>query len=148
MSITQKDSKGKDISEFEVYEEDIDIDEYLGSKNIDTDSTEGKKTLIYIVILVLSVTAAFGLGRLSKINQNKTPVTIEYEEMFGSVSGQGEVAGEAVQGQYVGSKNGTKYHLPWCSGAQRINEENKVWFISKADAEAKGYGPAGNCKGI
>lgn len=49
---------------------------------------------------------------------------------------------------YVASKTGTKYHLPWCSGAARIKEENKVWFTSKADAEAAGYEPALNCKGI
>lgn len=49
---------------------------------------------------------------------------------------------------YVASKNGTKYHLPWCSGAQRIKEENKVWFKSKAEAEAAGYTPAANCKGL
>jgi len=50
--------------------------------------------------------------------------------------------------KYVGSKNGTKYHLPWCSGAARIAEENKVWFSSKEEAEAAGYTPAANCKGI
>lgn len=54
----------------------------------------------------------------------------------------------APEGNYVASKSGTKYHLPWCSGAQRIKEENKVWFKTKADAEAAGYTPAANCKGI
>lgn len=52
------------------------------------------------------------------------------------------------QSTYVASKTGTKYHLPWCSGAQRIKEENKVWFATKAAAEAAGYEPAANCKGI
>ena len=50
--------------------------------------------------------------------------------------------------KYVGSKNSDKYHLPWCSGAARIAEENKVWFASKEEAEAAGYTPAANCKGI
>jgi methylphosphotriester-DNA--protein-cysteine methyltransferase len=49
---------------------------------------------------------------------------------------------------YVASKNGTKYHLPWCSGAQRIKDENKVWFKTKEDAEKAGFMPASNCKGI
>ncbi len=49
---------------------------------------------------------------------------------------------------YVASKTGTKYHLPWCAGAQRIKDENKVWFATKEDAEAAGYTPAANCKGI
>ena len=51
-------------------------------------------------------------------------------------------------GQYVASKNGERYYLPWCGGVSRINEENKVWFASKAEAEAAGYTPAANCKGI
>jgi hypothetical protein len=54
----------------------------------------------------------------------------------------------SAAGRYVGSRNGTKYHLPWCSGAARIKEENKVWFSSKEEAEAAGYTPAANCKGI
>jgi hypothetical protein len=51
-------------------------------------------------------------------------------------------------GGYVASKNGTKYHLPWCSGAKRILEENKVWFKTKEEAEAAGYAAAANCPGI
>jgi len=57
-------------------------------------------------------------------------------------------SGVAAEQRYVGSKNSNKYHLPWCSGARRIAEHNKVWFSSKAEAEAAGYTPAGNCKGI
>lgn len=50
--------------------------------------------------------------------------------------------------KYVASKNSNKYHLPWCSGAARIAEENKIWFASKEEAAAAGYTPAANCKGI
>jgi hypothetical protein len=51
-------------------------------------------------------------------------------------------------GQYVASKSGTKYYLPWCGTVARIKDENKVWFQTKAEAEAAGYGPAANCKGL
>jgi hypothetical protein len=57
-------------------------------------------------------------------------------------------AATVTEGGYVAAKSGTKYHLPWCSGAQRIKEENKIWFKTKAEAEAAGYTPAANCKGI
>ncbi|HET8574568.1 MAG TPA: hypothetical protein VFM02_00135 [Candidatus Paceibacterota bacterium] len=50
--------------------------------------------------------------------------------------------------KYVASKNGTRFYLPSCSGASRINEENKVWFATEADAEASGYTPAKNCDGL
>jgi hypothetical protein len=51
-------------------------------------------------------------------------------------------------GEVVASKTGTKYYLPWCGTAKRIKEENKVWFSTKAEAEAAGYEPAKNCKGL
>ncbi len=54
----------------------------------------------------------------------------------------------ATTGAYVGSKNGTKYHLPWCGSAKLIKEENRVWFASKEEAEKAGYIPASTCKGI
>jgi hypothetical protein len=53
-----------------------------------------------------------------------------------------------TEGTYVGSRKGTKYHLPWCAGAKTISEENKVWFQSKEEAVSRGYTPAQNCKGI
>jgi len=54
----------------------------------------------------------------------------------------------AVSGAYVGSINGSVYHLPSCPGAKHIKDENKIWFTTKTEAEAAGYKPAGNCKGI
>lgn len=50
------------------------------------------------------------------------------------------------EGSVVGSKNGSKYHLPRCSGANAIKEENKIWFASESAAQAAGYTRAGNCK--
>lgn len=60
------------------------------------------------------------------------------------------VSAPAVEGggQYVASKSGKSYHLPWCAGAKQIKESNKIYFASKAEAEAAGYSPAKNCKGI
>lgn len=51
-------------------------------------------------------------------------------------------------GKIVGSKNGSKYHYPWCQGAERIKEENKVWFATAAEAKRAGYTPAANCPGL
>jgi hypothetical protein len=38
------------------------------------------------------------------------------------------------------------YHHPWCSGAQRIKETNKLWFPTEADAISAGYTLAANCQ--
>lgn len=119
-------------------------------------------------VLVGVALGAFFLGRMSALNiQYSTPKTAEFYETkyetsqylstqetqevtsrVGSAETQSALAGSTVTGGYVASKNGSKYHLPWCSGAQRIKEENKVWFETKAEAEKAGYTPAANCPGI
>ena len=38
-----------------------------------------------------------------------------------------------------------KYHHVWCAGSSQINEANRLWFPSSADAIASGYSLAGNC---
>ena len=38
-----------------------------------------------------------------------------------------------------------KYHYSWCASANKIKEENKLWFNSDKEAEAAGYTLAGNC---
>lgn len=115
--------------------------------------------IVPLIILVVAV-ASFALGRMSAMEsvahyqpiQAGTAVesTVAREmrvEGVPTTSVQG-VGTEPVPGGYVASKNGTKYHLPWCSGAKRIKEENKIWFSTKEEAEKAGYEPAGNCKGI
>ncbi len=111
------------------------------------------------LIIILVAFGSFGLGRLSKIEGAKTPIQIENApkvtaDTFSSgtkaeiVSTQQASVSMSQTGELVGSKNGTKYHYAWCSGAQRISEVNKIYFASKADAESRGYTPATNCKGL
>lgn len=105
----------------------------------------------YGVLILLIGVASFGLGRLSVLD-------IEFQAEKGSVEyfepevGDGAYAVETTETtgdiQYVGSKNSNKYHLPWCSGAKRIKEENKIFFATVALAEQAGYEPAGNCEGL
>lgn len=115
------------------------------------------KDFFVIIIIILSSLASFGLGRLSKIEENKMPVIIE-NAVSNSASvimsdpssrGFGAVTPLAqTGGGYVASKNGAKYYLPWCGGAQKISEKNKITFSSKEEAAKAGYAPAANCKGI
>ncbi len=105
---------------------------------------------LILVILLVSF-ASFGLGRLSNTNTSNLPITIQGASTFNALDRQaqkGSNGTEIQKGSYVASKNSNKYHLPWCSGAKRISEKNKIWFANKTEAEAAGYTPAGNCKGI
>ncbi len=112
-----------------------------------------KPYLLPINIILVGV-LGFGLGRWSKIEDSKTPVLIHNPSPAGErVASLASVASLATStnpktGTLVGSKNGTKYHYPWCGGAQRIKEENKIWFATKEEALAKGYTPASNCPGL
>jgi len=109
--------------------------------------------LIISLTIILVAFLSFGLGRLSKIEENKAPITIENTEA-NVLSSQNmgktpQLGGSAAKlGAIVASKNGTKYHFPWCSGALRIKDENKIWFTSEDEAKSAGYGPASNCKGL
>jgi len=97
---------------------------------------------LILCVLVLASLASFGLGYLAGREAGQgTSITLE--ELPTAA-----VAATPASGQVLASKNGTKYYLPSCSGANRISEANKVWFASAAAAAAAGYAPAANCKGL
>lgn len=119
---------------------------------------ELKDDLFLGTIIILVAFGSFGLGRLSKIEGARTPIQIENApeitpETFTNGTQAASVQNAVAQPdtntvQLVGSKTGNKYHYTWCSGAKRIAEANRRYFSSKADAEAQGYTPASNCKGL
>lgn len=121
----------------------------------------GRGEAYAVTLIILVAFAGFGMGRLSKIEETRPEVVITeaFPEITGipamvGESGAGEenvtvgAAAEPMEKNFVGSKNGSKYHYPWCPGAQQMKEENKIWFGSREEAERAGYTPAANCKGL
>lgn len=129
-----------------------------------------KDIFIFFLIIIIGF-LGFGLGRFSKIFENKSSIQIENGldaslinlNSFDDGSNSAEAAQldkidadkninklikQKVEKNFVASKNGTKYYFPWCSGVDKIKEENKIWFASKEDAKQKGYTPAKGCKGL
>ena len=119
--------------------------------------------LFVVILLILVGFLSFGLGRLSVKEASRPPVRILNAPNVAPVqagsppptnttaaAGNASVqeATGAGEGAYVASVNGTRYYLPTCGTVNRIKEENKVWFKTKADAEAAGYTPAANCPGL
>ncbi len=107
------------------------------------------------LLLILVAIASFGLGRQSvseKYTGNtpeKPPESTKPNQAVESTSGKVTDSETPLEGTYyVASKNGSVYHLPYCSGAKRISEQNKIVFKTKAEAEAAGLRPAANCPGI
>ena len=52
-----------------------------------------------------------------------------------------------TDGDFVASVSGEKYHRKDCTFAGRIAAENRVYFLSAADAQAAGYAPCSRCLG-
>lgn len=114
------------------------------------------ETVITAIIIILVGLLSFGLGKLSNSEKGES-VRIEKVSIFENLvpssniresleaSAAGFLTNEA---EVVGSRNSDKYHYPWCSGAKRISEANKVYFKTVEEAQAAGYTPAGNCPGL
>ena len=99
------------------------------------------KPRLLIVNFFLMAILGFGLGRLTKLEEAREPIRIEADNLATTTV-------KILAGKFVGSKNGTKYHYPWCPGATKIKEENKIWFQTIEDAKRAGYTPAANCPGL
>ena len=108
------------------------------------------KELYLATIIILTAVISFGLGRLSKIREEKTPITIENAEIGESkpLSTSNVDSGIKTDKIFVASRNGKKYYYAWCESANVIKEQNRIWFATQAEAEKAGYQPAANCKGL
>ena len=117
---------------------------------VKTNNTELYLTAAIVLVAVIS----FGLGRLSKIREEKTPITIENVKENEETSESKPLLTSNVDNEiktdkiFVASKNGKKYYYAWCESANVIKEQNRIWFATQAEAEKAGYQPAANCKGL
>lgn len=111
----------------------------------------GNDSLFTTVLILLVSTASFGLGRQSVEPAVAMPAQItQTATVLQTTTLKPEISASpsSTTIEYVASKNSDKYHLPWCSGAKRISDANKIYFSSKEEATKAGYTPASNCKGI
>lgn len=99
-----------------------------------------------ILVILLVGTASFGLGRLSKSAETISPDTNKIEIVNAQEFSENTSMDTVISnGNYVASRNGTKYYLASCDGAKRISEENKIWFNTKEEAELAGYETSSTC---
>lgn len=111
------------------------------------------KPFFTLFFLILGALLFFGLGRLSALQKDHSPISIIKKETKASepaqiVQNTAPSPQPTSSGEVIGSKNGTKYYLPWCGALSRIKPENRVVFASVALARQAGYTPAANCKGV
>ena len=115
-----------------------------------------EREIFFVGSIILVGLIGFGLGRLSRLDDNKTPITIREGASVVASDFSSAVTVPSVNltanvigtNKIVAAKSGTTYYFTWCSGAKRISEANKVWFTSQTEAEKAGYKKAINCKGL
>ncbi len=108
-----------------------------------------KSDFLLIIVVTLSGVISFGLGRLSVSVPQKNAIILEESASFNSTTTSSLRNGQSVladQGNYLASKNGTKYYPKGCSAGQRIKEDNRIWFITSAEAEKAGFTTTTLCK--
>jgi len=108
--------------------------------------------LFIAVAMVLIALGAFGLGKISAYEKKDVPISVlQKQESILANTNLNQVAtvGESkIENMFVASKSGTKYYYPWCSGVDRIKEENKIWFATIEEARSRGLEPASGCTGL
>ncbi|HQF41251.1 MAG TPA: hypothetical protein PLY95_01480 [Candidatus Paceibacterota bacterium] len=116
----------------------------------ESEFVKSEKPLFWALVIILTASLSFGLGRLSKIDEVRAPVRVEKTPASEMVVAVGLVGGEqgseVSEKLIVASKRGKKYHYLWCSGAKTIKEENKIYFATEVEAEQAGYVLAANCQ--
>lgn len=133
-------------------------------------STENYKTEIFWALTIILVSlVSFGAGYLTASKNSRPPIIIQNppaasiqqgiaptaEKKSTSDSGREQSTEKKQelknaeptkkQGQFVGSVNGNKYHLPNCPSAKKIMPQNQIWFDSEEEAQKAGYVKCGNC---
>ncbi len=99
-----------------------------------------KKSILLSLIIILTASASFGLGRLSivekyKANDEVAIITPKLQNLDMDES----------LFKFVASKNGTKYYPIGCKSASRIKDENKVYFLTVEEAEGANLTPSSTC---
>ena len=125
-----------------------------------------KGPIFYIIAALIVAVGGFGVGRLTKISDNREPIQIQAgtalrsAEAVASVGNsvpEPTVIGDTKQeitpttvgsqsGQFVASKNGKKYFPTDCASAKSIKAGNKVFFKTQDEAKKAGYEPSSMCK--
>ena len=90
-------------------------------------------------IFVIFLSSSVFLGYIwYKEQRNQTEVVYREGFIQESVMSNGGVGQHVDSEKPFGSKKGKTYTFSWCSGSSNIKPENKIYFASLVDAEAKG----------
>ena len=96
--------------------------------------------LLTVCLTLFLIFAAIGGLTLIKMSRDRNKPFLTASAIYGP---KVELIPEILP--VVASKNGAKYYLESCGAVGRIKPENLIRFISRQEAEKKGYAAAQNC---
>ncbi|MDQ5922471.1 MAG: Ada Zn binding protein [Patescibacteria group bacterium] len=123
------------------------------------------KSLITVIIVVLVGIGSFGLGRLSKSQENKG-IDILYRDINSFIptnspdkpnlssnslnsvdTGKSPSKPEnSSKKGFVASRIGSRYYPLDCPAGDKLKQENKIYFSTEKEAIEKGYTKSSSCK--
>lgn len=121
--------------------------------------SEKGKDILTVAIVILVGLGSFGLGRLSKESLS-SGIKIEYPSQESNAIASKEALNsynspntpnipqktQGVTGNYFASNRGKKYYPIGCSAGKTIKQENRIYFVTSAEAEKAGYTLSSSCK--
>ncbi|MBI5912840.1 hypothetical protein HY839_00135 [Candidatus Azambacteria bacterium] len=116
-------------------------------------AVERKEMFAHFAELALVAAIFFGLGVLytEHMPARTMPLSIELSAQEKGIAAVAAITNKPAihkafsseKGEYVASKNGSKYYLTTCKNT--IKEANKVYFNTREDAEKAGFTPSQTC---
>ena len=119
------------------------------------------ENLLLIMSAILIGGSAYLIGNMNALESNLSEIQIVYPDAIAiksdtkveeinstEVSSANNQETNLATGNIVASKNGKRYYYPNCGGINRIKPENRIYFETKEQAEAKGLTLASGCKEI
>jgi len=115
--------------------------------------------LLLIMSAILIGGSAYLVGNMNALESNLSEIQVVYPDAIAvksdtkleevsptEMSPSNNKESNLDTGKIVASKNGKRYYYPNCGGINRIKLENRIYFETKEQAEAKGLTLASGCK--
>lgn len=116
--------------------------------------------ILLIISAILIAGCMYFIGNMTALESRSSEIQIIYPEAIAIQSDKNiensktntEIQKDNVvkpnsnQGQIIASKNGKRYYYKNCGGVNRIKIENRIYFETEQQAEAKGLTLASGCK--
>lgn len=114
--------------------------------------------ILLIISAILIGVSAYFIGKIQTLESRSNTIQVVYPDAIAikkdninipnqvDASINTTIETKLQTGKIIASKNGKRYYYESCNGINRIKPENRIYFDTKEQAEAKGLTLASGCK--